>query len=39
MCQKPKSNFLNDKMLVQSSKVPNLVEEHKTIFWKDETDL
>ena len=39
MCQKPKSNFLSDKMLVQSFKVLNLVEEHKTIFWKDETNL
>ena len=32
ICQKPKSNLLSDWILVQGFRMPNLVDEYKTIF-------
>ena len=32
VCQKPKSNIVSGTMLVQGFRLPNLVEEYKTIF-------
>ena len=32
VCQKPKSNLMSYKILVQDFKMPNFVDQYKTIF-------
>ena len=39
MREKPKSNLLGHKILVQDFRMPKLVDEYKTIFWESEAKL